>query len=292
MNTRIALSILIFLIAQFTFAQNGEFQVEQTWSKALKLKKTKLHHGLVEGNGGFYSLLREGFRKNIMEEEIALYSISFYDANLNLVKKKATKIKFTKDPNYPKSKVILFEYVNDKLLLFHYHYVKKEKKKYIYAYSLDPNTLEEIEPRKKIMEIETKGLRKFHTKVGATMSPDRSKFLFWQVNPLKKGRIELNVCVVDQNLNLHWEYMLANKDLFPGSPKRVIPINKVLVNNYGTGYDYHVGKMDLLTLNKEKWEQVYFSTSGKETERLHLKLGKDQLPIFVGFYHEKMTDFF
>ncbi len=274
--------IFVIIFSSNSFSQT-EISISETHrSKIIKpKKKAVIRAGITTGKHGHYILEVVNVKTaNIITEAVkGGLRLLHYDKELNLKQTKDLDILIrTYKGNLEyitilDTDLILFAYVND----------KKAGKKYLYQYSYDPITLEETHEPKIVHESAYIGYNKDGNKFKFAVSPDSSKFLIYEINPLKKSKMEILAKVFDTKMNLLWSQKNNSEKL----DRRVHGSTKAVVSNNGDSF-FLISNSYMIAMNDSYNDWIKLRENDKNKIKcMEIQLDHEQNPVVLGYYSHK-----
>ena len=282
--SKLFLSFLFSIISFSNISAQTEISIAETHrSEIIKpKKKAVIRAGITSGEHGHYILEVVNVKTaNIITEAIkGSLRLLHYDKKLNLQQTKDLDILIR---TY-KGNLEYITILDKDLLLFAYLIDKKLNKKYLYQYSYDPITLEQIHEPKIIHESDYIGYNKDRNKFKFAVSADSSKFLIYEFNQLKKGKVELFVKVFNKKMELVWKNKTTSDKL---DYKFTEWVNGVVSNNGDAFFLINIDRM--LALNKDNHHFIDLKNVKEKNRILSIKLQLDseQKPTIFGYYHHR-----
>lgn len=158
------------------------------------------------------------------------FFVGKFDKKLNLIKRAEIIQQHDKKELVCENILLL----RDKLLVFSSFQNSKDKKHYLFAQNLDPESLELVPNTKLIGELDYSGFNKFSTTVFQfEVSPDSSKVLvFYTLLDKHNETLRKGMYVFDHDMNLKWK----NSDFVAKFSGGIFEYNRFRVDNDGNVY--------------------------------------------------------
>ena len=228
MNIKI---LLVFWVCYFFYYPITISQIiEIKRSRTIEIgKKNLIREGIAASQHGYYLIEMIDVKINkLLKTAKGKYRLLYFNEELDLIKTKDTEIKLKNDI----SKIEYFTIFKEELLVFASTIDKASKKKYLHLYRYDSETLNKTQDPKKIYESSYVGFYRNNYKFGFSISPNKSKILVYELNPIKKSNRELGICVLNKKAEKLWEKTI----LLEKFKRRDTKIRRGIIDNNGNAF--------------------------------------------------------
>jgi hypothetical protein len=276
--------IFIFIIFSFSLTSaQTEINIAETHRSTIikPKKKSIIRAGITSGEHGYYLLEVVNIKTaNIITEAIkGKYRLFHYDKSLELLQTKDLDILVR---TY-KGKIEYIDILDKDLLIFAWINDRKLNKKHLYQYTHDPITLEQIQEPTIVHESAYIGYNRDRNKFNFALSPDSSKFLIYETNPLQKGKMEILAKVFDTKMNLLWSKKNTSDKLY----YRFHSSTKAVVSNNGDSF-FLISNSYMIAMNDNNNDWIKLRERDKnQIKCMEIQLDHEQNPIILGYYSHK-----